>query len=434
MFFYRRRSGILKWILGGVSGGLVILVVTVIVLKSTQESSFLAYTCVSTDTENYKLSSSSNLFDLKLFHEILAESTANLILSSQSVASVLAMLMLAANGDTFTELSQTLTLPCGENETDNLQVYLEAFKDAHESLQVGSAIKLESANRMYIDNQYSLNSLYEFKSNEYLSSKPEKVDFAQNPDVARGQINHWVESKTNQKIKDFLPLGSVGANTKIVLVNAIYFKGKWLSQFDASATNETGEFFQASGESIEAPMMYLQADLRSVTYQNVDIVKLPYEGGRLSMYILKPSDGYDLSTAQDLLTQKLEFDEILDEKVMTELYLPKFKIESSYELRGTLQNMGLSLIFDASNADLTGLNVNPEEKSLHVDKVMQKAFIEVNEEGTEAAAATGILMKTASVRIPQKSVIINRPFLFFIRDHQTGLNLFSGRIMYPEYV
>ena len=89
---------------------------------------------------------------------------------------------------------------------------------------------------------------------------------------------------------------------------------------------------------------------------------------------------------------------------------------------------------DASNADLMGLNVNPEEKSLHVDKVMQKAFIEVNEEGTEAAAATGILMKTASVRIPQKSVIFNRPFLFFIRDHQTGLNLFSGRIMYPEYV
>ena len=160
------------------------------------------------------------------------------------------MLMLAANGDTFTELSQVLTLPCGDNETDNLQVYLEAFKDAHESLQVGSAIKLESANRMYIDNQYNLNSLYEFKSNQYLASKPEKVDFAQNPNVARGQINNWVESKTNQKIKDFLPLGSVSANTKVVLVNAIYFKGKWLSQFDASATNETGEFFQASGDPI----------------------------------------------------------------------------------------------------------------------------------------------------------------------------------------
>ena len=334
---------------------------------------------------------------MKLFYEVLEESAANLIFSSHSVASVLAMLMLAANGDTFTELSQVLTLPCGENETDNLQVYLEAFKDAHESLQVGSAIKLESANRMYIDNQYNLNSLYEFKSNQYLASKPEKVDFAQNPNVARGQINNWVESKTNQKIKDFLPLGSVSANTKVVLVNAIYFKGKWLSQFDASATNETGEFFQASGDPIgkkkkkkirttsiltifsliEAPMMYVQADLQSSTYQDVAIVKLPYEGGRLSMYILMPREGYDLSTAQDLITENLEFDgdEFLDEKVLTDFYMPKFKIESSYELQGTLTNLGLSLIFDASNADLTGLNVNPEDKSLHVDKVVQKAFI-----------------------------------------------------------
>ena len=250
----RRRSGIIKWIVGGIFGAILILVITVIVLKSTGTgSTFLAYTCVSANdenAENYKLSSSSNIFDLKLFYEVLEESAANLIFSSHSVASVLAMLMLAANGDTFTELSQVLTLPCGENETDNLQVYLEAFKDAHESLQVGSAIKLESANRMYIDNQYNLNSLYEFKSNQYLASKPEKVDFAQNPNVARGQINNWVESKTNQKIKDFLPLGSVSANTKVVLVNAIYFKGKWLSQFDASATNETGEFFQASGDPI----------------------------------------------------------------------------------------------------------------------------------------------------------------------------------------
>ena len=375
---FRRRSGVIKWILGGIFGAILILVITVIVLKSTGTgSTFLAYTCAKDDPENYKLSSSSNIFDLKLFYEVLEESAVNLILSSHSVASVLAMLMLAANGDTFTELSQVLTLPCGANETDNLQVYLEAFKDAHESLQVGSAIKLESANRMYIDNQYNLNSLYEFKSNQYLSSKPEKVDFAQNPNVARGQINDWVEQKTNEKIKDFLPSGSVGANTKIVLVNAIYFKGKWLSQFDASATNETGEFFQASGDPIEAPMMYVQADLQSSTYQDVVLVKLPYEGGRLSMYILMPREGYDLSTAQDLITENLDFDgdEFLDDKVLTDLYMPKFKIESSYELEGTLTNLGLSLIFDASNADLTGLNVNPEDKSLHVDKVVQKAFI-----------------------------------------------------------
>ena len=142
--------------------------------------------------------------------------------------------------------------------------------------------------------------------------------------------------------------------------------------------------------------------------------------------------GYDISHAQELVTEKLDFEDILEEKVLTDLYMPKFKIESSYELQNTLQNLGLSLIFDASNADLTGMNVDPNAKSLHVDKIVQKAFIEVNEEGTEAAAATGILMKTTSIRVPKKEIILNRPFLFYIKDSKTGLNLFSGRLMYPE--
>ena len=250
----RQRSGIIKWTLGGIVAAILVLVITVTVLKSTGTgSTFLACTCVSPNDENaenynYKLSTSSNIFDLKLFNEVLEESQENLIVSSFSVASVLAMLLLAANGDTFTKLSQVLTLPCGENETDNLQAYLEAFKEAHETLQAGSTVKLESANRMYIDHQYNLNSLYEFKSNQYLASKPEKVDFAQNPNKARAQINNWVESKTNQKIKDVVPFGTVDNNTKIVMVNAIYFKGKWLSQF--KGTNKSGQFFQASGDPI----------------------------------------------------------------------------------------------------------------------------------------------------------------------------------------
>ena len=122
-------------------------------------------------------------------------------------------------------------------------------------------------------------------------------------------------------------------------------------------------------------MMYAQAKFQSSIYQDVVIVKLPYEGERFSMYILMPTEGYDLSTAQDLIMENLDLDEFLDEKVLTDFYMPKFKIESTHELEGTLTNLGLSLIFDPFNADLTGLNANPKEKSLYVDKAVQKAFI-----------------------------------------------------------
>ena len=150
------------------------------------------------------------------------------------------------------------------------------------------------------------------------------------------------------------------------------------------------------------------------------------------MYILMPKEDHDITEAQELLNENLDFDEILEQKVLTDLHMPKFKIESSYELQGNLKNLGLTSIFDASNADLTGMNVDPNAKSLHVDKVVQKAFIEVNEEGTEAAAATGILMKTTSIRMPEKQIVLNKPFLFYIKDGKTGLTLFSGRLMYPE--
>ena len=133
MFDYRRRTGLLKWIIGVTFGAIAILVITMIILKSTNSSGgFLAYTCVS-DQENYTLSESSEIFDLKLFHQILQESTENLILSTHSVASVLAMLMLGAKGETFTELAEVLTIPCGDNGTD---LYLDGFKIAQESLQV----------------------------------------------------------------------------------------------------------------------------------------------------------------------------------------------------------------------------------------------------------------------------------------------------------
>jgi serpin B len=288
---------------------------------------------------------------------------------------------------------------------------------------------------MFVEKKFNLNREFESNANDYFSSKPQKVDFSQNHDLARQEINNWVEGKTNEKIKDLLPSGSVSPNTKIVLVNAIYFKGKWFNQFNADATNKSGQFILNSGESVIHPMMNLEAKLQSAKLGNVaQLIKLPYEGQRLAMYILVPLEDATINEVQEYVTN-IEADDltsVLQAPVLTNLIMPKFKIESTYNLKSTLVSMGLASLFDESKADLTGLNEYEEDKSMFVDDVIQKAFVEVNEEGTEAAAATGLIMKANSFQFPDHYYELNKPFLFYIRDEETGLNLFSGRLMDPR--
>ena len=181
--------------------------------------------------------------------------------------------------------------------------------------------------------------------------------------------------------------------------------------------------------------MRCQAHLKNGQFkESVTILKLPYKGENLAMYIYMPNKGHSLDDVMSMLDE-LESPSELEQSLSTdyvEVWMPKFKVESSYDLKSTLNQVGLVTLFDPSKADLHGLNYNQSDKSLFVSDVVQKAFVEVNEEGTEAAAATGILMKTTAIQVPDKAIHLDRPFLFHIKDTRSGINLFAGRIMNPN--
>lgn len=203
---------------------------------------------------------------------------------------------------------------------------------------------MESANNVYIDKRYNLSPVFELRSSQYFGSVPDKVDFALNSEEERLKINQWVESKTQQKIQDLLPSGSVSSNTKMILVNALYFKGLWLNQFEKQNTNESGEFILANGEVVQTPMMTVEANLKSVQMNFGQILKLPYKNEQLAMYIFAPDDGHDISEVLKELKDIEEVEDLL-EVSLVQVTMPKFKIESKFELDTTLKNLGKVLLF-----------------------------------------------------------------------------------------
>ena len=244
----------------------------------------LQASCLPLGSQNnvYKLANSSNQFDLRLLDQITSTYDGNIILSSLSVVSVLSMVLLGAKGDTKEEMKMALAFPCNKDDLSQSEtMFYTNYKAAHDTLKVrifgrvkftikslirlfqSNDVKLESANKVYIDNHYQLKQEYSSNIAKYFSSQPDLMDFVNQPEASRQQINQWVASKTNNKIEELLASGSVSSATKMILVNAIYFKGKWLYQFDEGNTNQSGEFFLESGEVVTVPMMNTVADLQS---------------------------------------------------------------------------------------------------------------------------------------------------------------------------
>lgn len=256
---------------------------------------------------------------------------------------------------------------------------------------------------------------------------PERLDFVNNAEASRNRINQWVEQKTKDKIQNLLPSGSVNSMTKMVLVNAIYFKGTWLHKFDKAANDSAVDFFLENGQAVKTSMMNVQANLMIGEIKDtMKIIKLPYIGDHVAMYIFSPMHDYTLKEALDIYDELDVQDDQLN-SVEVELHVPKFSIESDYDLKPILQELGLKSLFSHDAAvDLTEDSMN-----LKVDLIVQKAFIDVNEDGTEAAAATGLTLRNLSLQIPQTKIILNRPFLFIIKNTLTGINLFSGCVLNP---
>ncbi|XP_047108895.1 serpin B3-like [Schistocerca piceifrons] len=357
-------------------------------------------------------------------YKVLGNGADNLFFSPLSIQVILALVFLGARGNTAKQLSRGLHLPEDRNVTE------EGISRLLSQLQESKDIALNIANRIFMKNGYNIkeefnNSAIRFKAGT------EEVDFSQE-EQARKTINDWMEYKTNQKIKNIIPSGVLNDLTKMVLVNAIYLNADWLQQFDVAFTLPT-RFHLASESTKNVDMMYIEEGFKYTEISELEsqVVLLPYRGKKLGMMIILPKEQNGLPNLEKKLAN-INLQDILSGMGQREvyLYLPKFKLEYTVDLKATLKTLGMSDMFDGRMANLTGISDEP----LVVTNVLHKAFIEVNEEGTEAAAATFIAVVGRYDVLYSKPPVTfkaDHPFVFLILDQQTHTVLFAGRYSTP---
>ncbi|KAK7881251.1 hypothetical protein WMY93_029660 [Mugilogobius chulae] len=277
-----------------------------------------------------------------------------------------------------------------------------------------------------------------WRHKKHYNAELQTVDFAKRFEEARVTINTWVEQQTQEKIKDLLAQGVLDSLTKLVLVNAIYFKGKWDKQFNESATRDH-DFRINKSQTKKVKMMHLKSKF-PLTYIgdiSCQVIALPYKGNELSMLIFLPTDIEDGTTGLEKLEKQLTYENFAEwtrpdmmDEVEVQVGLPRFKLEETCDMKNILMSMGMVDAFDLAASDFSGMS---PANDLVVSKVVHKAFVEVNEEGTEAAAATAVVMMLrCAPMIRPAAFIADHPFLFFIRHNKTKAILFAGRYCSPS--
>lgn len=292
-------------------------------------------------------------------------------------------------------------------------------------------VRLDVANALWAEKTWTfLPSYVDLVTSSY-SAGIQNLDFKQDPDGSRDTINNWVAERTQQMIKDLLK--KLEPTTRLVLTNAIYFKGKWGAPFEKAATDEQAKFTLADGTKVDAPLMFQESRVRYKEDTMFQAVELPYgDLDRASMLIILPRDTNGLASIENKLSAQFVSDlraGMQSRKVR--VHLPRFEMESEFQLGKTLVGMGMTHAFDGDLADFSGMT---GKKDLVISQVIHKAKVIVNEEGTEAAAATAVIVvETTSVNPnPTPTFRADRPFLFLIQDHRTGSILFLGRVADPR--
>ncbi|CAG5863142.1 unnamed protein product [Menidia menidia] len=370
-------------------------------------------------------------FALELFRTLSrANPAGNIFVSPLSISSAMAMVYLGAKGDTASQMAKALSFTSGDGVHADFQTLNTNINSA------SASYILKLANRLYGENTAKFLPEFLEATQKYYQADLRTVDFIGAPDACRAEINSWVEQQTENKIKDLLKPGTVNSMTRLALVNAIYFKGNWMNRFDAGNTKEM-PFKVNQKETTTVQMMYQMKKLpyTQIPDFGVQILELPYVDDELSMFILLPeesADGSDpLLKLETELTQEMlnEWTDRENMELQTDIliHLPKFKLEEEYQLNEPLAQMGMTDVFSSAKADLSGMN---GEGGLFLSTVAHKAFVEVNEEGTEAAAATAGIVSFCMLR--EEHFTADHPFLFFIRHNSTKSILFFGRFSSPQ--
>lgn len=361
-------------------------------------------------------------FGLALY-EKLAKEKGNIFFSPYSVSSALAMTSAGAKGKTLEEMNKTLRLPA-----DAHKKFAALLKDL--APEGDDAPTLEIANRLWTKKGPSYHKEFLTTAKTGYGAEPVALDYAGNPEASRKTINAWVEKITHDKITNLMPQGSITEDTDLVLTNAIYFKGTWKKEFKKAETRKE-DFHPEAGEEKKHFFMHSTREMDYAEDDHFQAIRMPYKGDDLAMGVLLPQEGKKLSALENKVTpellEKFRNSFTNDDVVLT---FPKFRLEYDKRLEKILPGMGMELAF-SDKADFSGVRELKPGETLALNVVAHKAFVEVDEQGTEAAAATGVgMFAITSVQEPSPPKVFkaNRPFLFWIEHLPTKSVLFFGRM------
>jgi len=368
----------------------------------------------------------NNQFATDLYAELGKEEGGNLLMSPYSISTALAMTYAGARGETEAEMAEVLhfTLP-QERLHPAFAGLISHFNEGDKK----RPYQLNVANRLWGQKGYRFLPDFVKTTEDNYGAELAQVDFVRNAEGARQTINRWVEEQTQEKIKDLIPSGVLDSMTRLVLTNAIYFKGDWKYQFDKKRTKDA-PFMVTPEKKIKVPMMQQQTVFKYAAYPELQVLEMPYSGDELSMVVLLPKKVDGLADLEKPLTEEsIEKWTSRLRPAKVSVFLPRFKMTCQFGLNGVLASMGMPEAFSKS-ADFSGMN---GKKDLYISAVIHKAFIDVNEEGTEAAAATAVVIRLKSAR-PRPNPVFraDHPFIFLLKDNQTGSILFMGRVVEPK--
>jgi|YNPMSStandDraft_1061717.scaffolds.fasta_scaffold00706_6 serpin B len=380
-----------------------------------------------------ELVSGNTAFALSLYHLLSAENPAsNLFYSPYSISVALAMTYAGARGETEQQMANALHFSLPQERLhaafNALDQQLNTLAQGGQGSEEGQGFRLHLANALWGQQGFEfLNEFLDTLAQNYAAGL-RLVDFRADPEAARQVINQWVSDQTEQRIQNLIPQGALDPLTRLVLTNAIYFNAAWQYPFQKEATTEE-PFFLLNGEKLTVAMMKLNKTLLYAEGADFQLVSLPYEGGRIEMVVILPAAG-QFEALQAKIDPAWLTEALAQRQLHTvNLSMPKFKVESDFSLVDALSTLGMPAAFQPDQADFSGMD---GRQDLYIGEVLHKAYVNVDEAGTEAAAATAVIMELTAA-LPEQPVImtVNRPFLFLIREVQSGSLLFVGQVTQP---
>ena len=364
----------------------------------------------------------NNKFTFDLYSELKKSESGNIFYSPYSISAALTMTYEGAKGQTADEMKSVFHFP----EISTLRPNFAAiYNDINKGVK---DYELRTGNALWVQQDYPLLEDYTSRVEKYYGGKAANLDFVKETEKSRQTINSFIEEQTNNKIKDLIPSGLLNSLTRLVLTNAIYFKGTWEWEFDKSDTREQ-DFKITPNNVVKTQMMYMKPEKARFNYADIDelqILELPYKGEEISMLILLPTENSD-AIETSLTVEKLkEWKSKIQETKLDAIYLPKFEFKTKYTLNENLKALGMPTAFIEGKADFSGMTT---AEKIWIDFVIHQAYVKVDEKGTEAAAATATGM--AGSAMPRNVFRADHPFIFLIQEKDTGNILFLGKVVNP---